>query len=222
MILYKKIWTKKNIFYRLYRKIKKTLIARIFGNNFIYKYFPKIFLWAKFSLLNNKNTEDYWNQEHSKEETITPNVRFENLVLSFLDRLDFSNKDILDVGCGRGIFLSQIKNARSLNGIDISSEAVKICESKGINAKKRTLPNLNLQETFDIITCFETLEHTYYWRESIREMIKKLRPDGFLAISVPFENSILTKEHVSYFDIPRLYGFLKNKLSVLEIKILGP
>ena len=29
-------------------------------------------------------------------------------------------------------------------------------------------------------------------------------------------------EHVVYFDVPRLYGFLKKYLTVLEIKILGP
>ena len=53
-------------------------------------------------------------------------------------------------------------------------------------------------------------------------MIKILRDDGFMAISVPHEDSIIINEHVAYFDVKRLYTFLSKKLYVLEIKILGP
>ena len=53
-------------------------------------------------------------------------------------------------------------------------------------------------------------------------MISQLRPNGYLIISVPFENRIVIREHVNYFDVQRLYSFLKNKLEILEIKFLGP
>jgi SAM-dependent methyltransferase len=202
-------------------KAENILIRRPLRTKFFYKYFPGIFLWAKFSQTKNTNTAEFWDEAHAQEEQTGAN-RFENLVLSFLDRIDFSGKDVLDVDCGRGIFLSQIKNARSLWGVDISAAAVKIAASKGINAQVRELPKLDLPQSFDIITCFETIEHTRHWRESVREMIGLLRDGGYLAISVPFEDSILIGEHVAYFDVPRLYRFLRKRLTVLEIKIIGP
>ncbi|HTW96830.1 MAG TPA: class I SAM-dependent methyltransferase [Candidatus Methylomirabilis sp.] len=211
-----------NLIKKIYFKFEKIFIRRPLKTKFFYKYFPGIFLWAKFSQTKNKNTTDYWNKTHAQEDEQQETNRFENLVLSFLDRLDFVGKDVLDVGCGRGIFLSQIKNAHSLNGVDISDAAVKIAASKGINALQRELPDLNLNQTFDIITCFETLEHTSRWRESIVQMVKLLRESGYLVISVPNEDSILINEHVAYFDVLRLYKFVQKYLTVLEIKNLGP
>jgi SAM-dependent methyltransferase len=206
---------------KIYWKFEKIFIRKPFKTKFFYKYFPRLFLWAKFSQTKNKNTGEFWDAAHSRENETGAN-RFENFALSFLDKIYFKDKDILDIGCGRGIFLSQIPGARSKTGVDISAEAVKIAAGRGINALVRKLPEINLDDNFDIITCFETLEHTFAWKKSILEMMKLLRKDGFLIISVPFEDSILIGEHVSYFDLPRLCGFLRKKLSVLEIKIPGP
>lgn len=37
--------------------------------------------------------------------------------------------------------------------------------------------------TFDTITCAETLEHDHKWRETVRDMVQLLRPEGMLVIT---------------------------------------
>lgn len=130
---------------------------------------------------------------------------------------------MLDVGCGQGYFLNSIKNAKSRTGVDVSSAAIRILQQNCIDGYECFLPDLNLgDKRFDIITCFETLEHVVRWKDTIKNMIKYLRDRGYLIISVPFENSIVIDEHVVYFDMDRLCNFLKKFVSILEIKILGP
>lgn len=205
------------------KKIKRFglhCLRKPFLNNFTYKYFPRIFLFMRLGILGNINTEAYWSHEHNEESVDSMN-RFDNKVLRLLPKIDFKNKDILDVGCGQGIFLSKVLEAKSRSGVDISAHAIKEVEKKDIKGYVRELPVLNLEGTYDIITCFETLEHTKFWKESIRAMIDRLREDGYLIISVPYENAIVISEHVTYFDINRLYNFLRKKVYVLEIKNLG-
>ena len=205
----------KKVITKLRCYIKKPL-----NSNFSYKHLPSVFLWSKYSG-KNINTKDFWDEIHSREDK-NPGNRFDQLVLSFLGRLDFENKDILDIGCGRGHFLGQINNAKSLTGVDISEEAIKIVNNRSIEGHVRTLPDINLDRKFDVITSFETIEHTRKWKQSIKEMTRLLRDDGLLILSVPFEDSIVMEEHVAYFDVERLYKTLKSKLTVLEIKIIGP
>jgi len=212
----------KNI-YKFICKLKRYLVHLLkkpFLNNFFYKYFPRFFLYLKFSSFRNVNTNEYWSSVHLREAE-RPITRFDDMVLPLLNNINFRNKDVLEVGCARGNLLKKIVGAKSLTGVDISSTAIEELKRSGINGYVRTLPNINLNSNYDIILCFETLEHVYEWKSSIREMIKILRPDGYLVISVPLEDSILTKEHVNYFDVNRLYNFLKRKITVLDIKLFG-
>ncbi|GEM_PF-3228710 len=210
---------------KLFDKMKRFglhLLRKPFLNKFTYKYASKIFLFAKFYTIGNINNEAYWSRIHAKEAT-SPIGRFEDKVLELLKTIDFSGKKVLDVGCGRGIFLSQIPEAIERVGIDISHAAVAMAKEVGIDAYQRELPNIFLTEKkFDIITSFETLEHTRKWKEAIKEMVRCMKDDGYLIISVPFENKIVISEHVTYFDVDRLYHFLRKHVTVLEIKLLGP
>lgn len=204
------------------KRFARHIVAKPFMNMVVYKYIPSLFLLARFGVRKNTNTGEYWSSVHSKEAVAENAERFAYRVLSLLDGVDFSGKDVLDVGCGRGAFLSNIPHAKSRTGVDISSSAIAELERKGIQGFVRELPHLNLQKTFDIITCFETLEHTAHWKDSLRSMIIHLRENGLLVVSVPFENGILIHEHVTYFDLDRMYGFLRKHITVLQIQLLGP
>jgi len=210
-----KLWTKKLFRFALH------LVRKPFLNNFCYKYFPRLFLFMRLGQLENINTSVYWSNVHSLEND-SGNLRFDTFVLNFLSGIDFKNKDVLDVGCGRGTFLEQLTMAKSLTGVDISEVAVAEIKKKGIEGHVRVLPELYLDKKYDIITCFETLEHVTKWQKTIKNILEHLREDGFLLLAVPFENAIMMGEHVTYFDVPRLYNFLRPKIRILEIKILGP
>lgn len=199
-----------------------TMFKRPFCMNVIYKFIPRLFLLGRFGIWGgNINSSDYWSGIHQREAGASC-FRFDHFVADLLTGIDFSNKDVLDVGCGQGVFLSKLSGCKSRTGVDISPAAIKIAQTRGITGLVRELPNLNLDATYDIVCSFETLEHTVFWKQSIVNMIALLRSGGFLIISVPFRDAIISPEHVTYFDTERIYGFLNKRLNVLEIKILGP
>ncbi|OIO20035.1 MAG: hypothetical protein AUJ37_01280 [Candidatus Magasanikbacteria bacterium CG1_02_41_34] len=190
----------------------------------IYKHAPRIFLLFKFGVGKNKNTQSYWSGVHASEGHLgeTQHSRFGNSVSSLLDRIDFTDRDVLDVGCARGTFLESIPEAKSRTGVDISHAAVAEVQKKGMMAWQVTLPYLYLKKQFDIVTCFETLEHVLKWQETIIQLVRHTRDNGYVIISVPFEDSIVIDEHVVYFDVSRIYKEMRKHLTVVEMRILGP
>lgn len=93
---------------------------------------------------------------------------------------------ILDVGCGTGKNLEQLKKFGKVYGLDGSSEAIKFC-------KKRGLENLELgkaedmpfqQNSFDLITLLDVLEHTDD-NKTLQEVYRILKKDGLLILTVP-------------------------------------
>lgn len=95
--------------------------------------------------------------------------------------------DLLDVGCAYGLFLAEARNHFSVMGCDVSGHAV-------MEAKKR-LPETEIAETdvfgiqgserFDVVTCFDVLEHLEDPEEAMRHIFDILRPGGALAVTVP-------------------------------------
>ncbi len=107
------------------------------------------------------------------------------------------NKDskILDIGCGGGRnierFAAQISDSGRVVGIDYSDVSVEKSTELNRNSIGRGIVNV-LQgsvsempfydETFDIVTCFETV---YFWPDFIndlKEVNRVLKKDGFIFI----------------------------------------
>lgn len=101
---------------------------------------------------------------------------------------------ILDVGCHGGKFTSVIFKTISkaeIFGIDISRKAINYASNRypQINfqvgrAEKIPFPNSN----FDLVTCFEVLEHLKNPPKVINEVKRILKKNGVFLILVPTEN----------------------------------
>jgi ubiquinone/menaquinone biosynthesis C-methylase UbiE len=94
---------------------------------------------------------------------------------------------VLDAGCGNGKNIRYFKDICNIIGIDKCSNLVSICKNKGydvIEGEITCLPyNIN---TFDYIICIAVIHHleTEQKRiESIKEMIRVLKPGGKLLIT---------------------------------------
>ena len=74
------------------------------------------------------------------------------------------NKDILDFGCGWGGFLRNIKNYKSLSGVELRKECTSFIKN---NIQKIDISNNinSFDKKFDIITMFHVLEHIPYQTE---------------------------------------------------------
>jgi len=120
-------------------------------------------------------------------------IRFNKLELK-------EGSSVLDMGCGEGrhtigLFVDEGINAF---GFDLSLDDLKIAESRlgdfpiSLNENSSCsfgVSNINLlpfpDGIYDSVICSEVLEHVDCPEESIKEMIRVLKPGGILALSVP-------------------------------------
>ncbi len=100
------------------------------------------------------------------------------------------NKEILDFGCGWGGFLRNLKNYKSLNGIELRSECLNYISN---NIKKINISNnINFfKQKFDIITMFHVLEHIPYQVKTLKNIKKRLKKGGKVIIEVPHAEDFL-------------------------------
>jgi SAM-dependent methyltransferase len=113
------------------------------------------------------------------------------IIESLLERicasLDNPNPRILDVGCGTGGNLKMLSAFGQVEGVDISQDAVDFCHERGLDSVKlgaaEQLPYED--ESFDIITALDVIEHLDDDVEGLREIKRALRPNGSVLLFVP-------------------------------------
>ena len=100
------------------------------------------------------------------------------------------NKSILDFGCGWGGFLRNLKNSKSLNGVELRDECIRYIGNnfKNINVSN----NISVfNKKFDIITMFHVLEHIPYQINTLKALRLKLKKRGKIIIEVPHAEDFL-------------------------------
>jgi SAM-dependent methyltransferase len=111
----------------------------------------------------------------------------QSLVEKISKSLNNSNPKILDVGCGTGANLKMLAECGRVEGVDISPQAVEFCRERGLNSVKlgaiEELPYEN--ESFDIVTALDVVEHLDDDVAGLREMRRVLRREGRLLLFVP-------------------------------------
>ncbi|NJM51942.1 MAG: class I SAM-dependent methyltransferase [Blastocatellia bacterium] len=94
------------------------------------------------------------------------------------------DKQVLDIACGTGYGLAFLKgSAKSVTGVDVDIEAAKQAKSE-CDEKAHVLlgDGTNLpfhDESFDVVTSFETLEHLHDRKLFLSELKRVLKPNGF-------------------------------------------
>ena len=128
----------------------------------------------------------------------TPMIEDDHRRASQFDKL-LKNKDILDFGCGWGGFLRNVKNYKSLSGVELRNECINYIQK---NIKKIDISdNLNsFDKKFDIITMFHVLEHIPYQTETLKVLKSKLKNKGKIIIEVPHaEDFLILQEELKEF-----------------------
>jgi len=99
--------------------------------------------------------------------------------------------EVLDAACGvgYGVAILAAAGARRVVGLDRSSEAVLNARERAGEAGEFVLGDLRRlpfeDASFDLVTCFEAIEHVVDGDEVLDELRRVLRPDGVLLVSSP-------------------------------------
>lgn len=140
------------------------------------------------------------------------------------DAADLAGRDVLDFGCGSGALslLALEAEAASVTGVDLNAELIEqaktLCFSSGrqplfmvaSDPKKIDL----IDDSIDIILCFDVLEHIIDYREIIPEWRRVLRADGRVFIWwVPWLNPY--GHHIeSLVPLPWAHVFFSDRILI--------
>jgi ubiquinone/menaquinone biosynthesis C-methylase UbiE len=99
------------------------------------------------------------------------------------ERISFQRKRVLDIGCGRGrwLFFYEKNHKAIVRGIDLSKDAVQVCESKGFKVCQGSITELPFQDScFDFVNSTTVLLHLPYKvkETAISEISRILKPGG--------------------------------------------
>lgn len=105
-------------------------------------------------------------------------------------------KSVLDIACGTGYAAPILidAGATSYHGGDIQQLLIDHAKNNyngdNINFDIQDLTKLNKINQYEVITCFETIEHIQEYQLCLDNLYKALRPNGILLVSSP--NRIIT------------------------------
>lgn len=145
------------------------------------------------------------------ETTVVGRIATEHLHRYALSLKYVENKIVLDIACGEG-YGSDIlsKTAKFVYGVDIDKSTVEFARNKYSNRKIKfsvgSTSDIPLEDnSVDVITSFETIEHHDEHIKMMMELKRVLTPEGILIISSPDK---------LYYSDNRGY---KNKFHVKEL-----
>jgi len=162
------------------------------------------------------------------------------IITQYIDPLNIpKTAKILDLGCGPGYFLDEMKQREytDLTGITLSPGDIKICEDKGHTIKTYDLSFLPqkdgyFDESVDFIFLRHALEHSPYPIFSLMEYNRVLKQGGKLYIEVPAPDCERKHEwnlnHYSILGEQQLAalldrtGFAINKFENFEFSLNTP
>jgi SAM-dependent methyltransferase len=134
-------------------------------------------------------------------------------------------RDVLDAGCGSGYGTALLARAgaRRVLGVDIAPEAV--TEARAVappNAGVVTgdLTALDVPDaSFDLVVCFEVLEHLEAQDALLDELRRVVRPDGLVLVSSPNRDVYLpgNPHHVRELVPGELAALLEARFAHVEL-----
>lgn len=143
---------------------------------------------------------------------------------------------LLDIGCGRGDFLSRAKEfGWRVSGLEPAQEHAQYgIEKLGIDIQRATLEEADFEKaSFEVITLWDVIEHVPNPRNTLHRLSQWLKKDGILLLATPNHQSLpdfmatavyllsggliqrpltyfFVPEHVLYFTAPTLRSLVRR------------
>jgi 2-polyprenyl-6-hydroxyphenyl methylase / 3-demethylubiquinone-9 3-methyltransferase len=171
-------------------------------------------------------------------------------VLDIIAGIDAAEINILEIGCGSGVFLSKLKYFISerfpernvvLAGIDVDANAIKSSVNKDL---KLTVANAesylkSVSKRYDIVLHFELIEHLADPFEFMTSLHRLLKTDGIMYFSTPngdglemlasgyndfrpLAHSIFPPMHLNAFSVSNIRHFaIRSGFKVVDVSTPG-
>jgi SAM-dependent methyltransferase len=98
---------------------------------------------------------------------------------------------LLDAGCAFGRFLNVARRHYASEGLDISTYALDLAREhlRDIPLYHAAIETYVASRTYDVVTCFDVLEHVPDLEGALRSLRRLVAHDGILALAVPVYDS---------------------------------
>lgn len=135
------------------------------------------------------------------------------------------DSSILDIGCGNGILLEQLRDSYNCNvtGIDINLHAIFSCQSKNIPCYQLDIEeNIpSFLDTFDYLLLTASLEHLIDPRIALNKISKLLNKNGHIIIAVPNFSFFLWRLYYLRGKNAKKFNYPQEKTSFMGIQSDG-
>jgi SAM-dependent methyltransferase len=135
------------------------------------------------------------------------NIKYPFPFYSILKKLNLTRQSkILDVGCGAGVFLYQLKDLHFENLLGIDPFINREIEDESVNILKKNIYNIDNEQKFDFILFNDSFEHIEDPVKTIKKVRNILSTDGICIIKMPIKTDYiwnLYREHWAQIDAPR-------------------
>lgn len=142
----------------------------------------------------------------SSREVFNTYLPHQQEIISAMGNILKYGMSVLDVGCSTGHFLHALKGrVKKRVGIELSRDAANFIKNNlDFKVYSEPIEKLKMKEApFDLITCFQVLEHIDDPLSFLKELGKNLKPNGILYLELPNVDEILIK----YYKVPGFADF---------------
>lgn len=145
-------------------------------------------------------------------------------VFSYLDKMDYAGKAVLDHGCGDGryAFYFTNKGAKSVVGVDISLEMIDLATKNLIESKSKRIKFVKAdvlslpfeKDSFDFVFSNFVLHHCLDSQRALAEIFRVLRKGGILAATMSSYNVKAGGETLLNTELPIRLGSQDSYITV--------
>jgi cyclopropane fatty-acyl-phospholipid synthase-like methyltransferase len=133
----------------------------------------------------------------------------------FIGKYHLEGKSILEVGCGKGEFLSLL-NSFDVDavGLENSLPSVKICAENGLSVINGFIggKNYKLNKVFDGFFTFNYLEHLPNPKDVLKGIANNLSPEAVGIIEVPNSDMLFSENLHSEFMLDHIFYYTRKTL----------
>lgn len=136
----------------------------------------------------------------------------------FIAAYDLHKKKVIEIGCGRGEFISIFKDFDvDIYGLDFSEESVRYCNDNGLKVEKGFIEAGDEKLSngpFEVFFILNFLEHLPDPNRTLTGIHHNLNDDAVGIIEVPNFNMMLRKNLFSEFICDHLFYFTEDTLKI--------